>query len=110
VLAGIARDAQGTDGTCNKADSVEPGAIKGRGNGKFAPTVSPPATAPRSIALASCLQPQTAVPTVESSPRLGIMGGASFYYLRPYLQNNTATVTTIDPATPMSRVVEDAFQ
>jgi hypothetical protein len=34
----------------------------------------------------------------------GIMGGASFYLLKPYMQSNTAYVTTIAPGTPTSQV------
>jgi hypothetical protein len=39
----------------------------------------------------------------------GLMGGASFYYLKPYLQNNTSAVITTSPGTPTSLVTQDSF-
>ncbi len=62
------------------------------------------------------IQPQAelgAVPLDPESdgngPRSGLLGGASFYYLKPYLPNNTAFRTTTMPDTPMSQVVDTTF-
>jgi hypothetical protein len=38
------------------------------------------------------------------------MGGASFYFLKPYFQNNTAAVTATNPGTETSVVTLDSFE
>jgi hypothetical protein len=54
----------------------------------------------------SCL-----VPSINpDAPSTGLMGGASFYLLKPYLQNNTSAVITASPGTPSSLVTQDSFQ
>ena len=42
-------------------------------------------------------------------PQTGLSAGGSFYFLKPYFQNNTATVTTINPGQPNSQVINDSF-
>jgi hypothetical protein len=54
----------------------------------------------------SCLVPSVA----PDGPSSGFMGGASFYYLKPFLQNNTSAVITTAPGTPSSVVTQDSFQ
>jgi hypothetical protein len=39
----------------------------------------------------------------------GFMGGASFYYVKPFLQNNTSAVITTSPGTPTSLVTQNSF-
>jgi hypothetical protein len=39
----------------------------------------------------------------------GLTAGGSFYYLKPYVQGNTAFVTTINPGQPNSQVISDSF-
>jgi hypothetical protein len=39
----------------------------------------------------------------------GFMGGASFYYVKPFLQSNTSAVITTSPGTPTSLVTQQSF-
>jgi hypothetical protein len=41
--------------------------------------------------------------------KFGFYGGGAFYYLKPYLQNNTAAVITVAPGTPNSLVTQESF-
>jgi hypothetical protein len=45
----------------------------------------------------------------DSGSAHGFTGGASFYFLRPYLQNNTSFVTTFNPGQPNSQVISESF-
>jgi hypothetical protein len=45
----------------------------------------------------------------ESAPAHEFTGGGTFYFLRPYLQNNTAFVTTFNPGQPNSQVISESF-
>ncbi len=66
-----------------------------------------PAAAPAvNVAVYQCKPPDAP----GSDPaEAGWMGGAALYYLKPYLQNNTAYVTTIAPGTPTSVVTQSSF-
>ena len=46
----------------------------------------------------------------DNGPTHGLMAGGAFYFLRPYLQNNTSFVTTINPGQPNSQVISDSFR
>jgi hypothetical protein len=54
-------------------------------------------------------QPGESAAQDTGSDASGIMGGVAFYYLKPYLQNNTAYVTTYSPGTPTSLVAQSSF-
>lgn len=45
----------------------------------------------------------------ENGPTKGLMAGGAFYFIRPYLQNNTAFVTTVNPGQPNSVVTSESF-
>jgi major outer membrane protein len=45
----------------------------------------------------------------QNGPTNGLMAGGTFYFIRPYLQNNTAYVTTIGPGQPTSQVISQPF-